>query len=1123
VTENPVDTLSLHESAEVLLQQHRLTEARPIYVEICETAPEDADAWLMLGAIDEQLGLFDDAEEYLRTAIAHAPDMAEAYQILASVQWRKGCIGEAIATMLQACRHAPDFAEAWRQAGRMQLDAGDAEAALETLEHAHALDSCLERLSGDQVAAYLAAGQLDAAHDRLGPLDNDERAWWSGQIHAARGMTGAAIHAYASVSAASHWHIAASWQARRLGGQAINPDLQRDYLQWHFDRLVPVYDHLRDTAADADDTLPVELIHGYLPTNADVLDLGCGTGRIGRLLRRRGDYLVGVDLSQAMLDRAALQGGYDLLIHADLHDTLDEIAPCQLVILADVLPWCLEPAVTLATALGRVTSDGVLLVEQTPFGYSDPDVLHGADAIGRMVHDMVKAGECMTLVTSSPGEQLQYWLLSRQPRAISDLGEDGRVSPRRHGLDALQRGIAAFHRKDYSLASSLLEQALGASPGSSDTVLQLGLLAQEQGDYPKAENYYQDIVDSEPDNTIALFQLGTLHQARDDHDAAAKAYQRAARLGAKLWMLYNNLGWVLKQQGDMVAARRAFQTALYHDPLNRMVLANLQTLEDEEAGREPRMELELTLESAAGDDTGMLLGYGVALREREFHRRAIRLLNRAITLQPDFHDAKLQLALTLQKAGDVAAAIELYQELLDEHPNKAGVYDNLAGAVATCDDIEKACLMWEKGSQLAEPWTGTHSNRLFMYNYSPEAGRDILARVHIEWGRVLEDIVPAMDCADRDVDPERRLRIGYVSADFYGHSVSHFLEPVMAEHDHERFEIFCYANNEKEDPLTVRHRYYADHWRRINGQDDDTVARRIRDDGIDILVDLTGHTGGSRLPVFARKPAPVQATWLGYPNTTGLSRIDYRLTDAWADPPGMTEVLHSERLFRLPDGFLCYQPTESTPAVEVSRGRESTFTFGCFNNLYKLTPDVVRVWSRILREMPESTLLLKSFGFKADCVYERYARLFADNGIDPQRIHMMGRLGTREHLALYNRMDIVLDPFPYNGTTTTCEALWMGVPVIALAGDRHAARVSVSLLSVTGCPELIAHDEDDYVRKAIELARDHERLLTYKSTLRRRMRASPLTDARGFTRRLEAAYTRMWQDRWAVQGRGAHD
>jgi predicted O-linked N-acetylglucosamine transferase (SPINDLY family) len=288
----------------------------------------------------------------------------------------------------------------------------------------------------------------------------------------------------------------------------------------------------------------------------------------------------------------------------------------------------------------------------------------------------------------------------------------------------------------------------------------------------------------------------------------------------------------------------------------------------------------------------------------------------------------------------------------------------------------------------------------------------------------------------------------------------------------------------------------------------------VRQDGIDILVDLAGHSGANRLMLFARKPAPVQASWLGYPNTTGIAAIDFRITDAIADPPS-ADALHSETLVRLADGFLCYQPPGDARSVApLPAFAAGHVTFGSFNNLAKVTPEVVRRWATILGAVPGSRLMLKSHSFADAGTSDRYGGLFAASGIAAERLDLLPRiLATEGHLASYHRIDIALDPFPYNGTTTSCEALWMGVPVVTLAGSRHAGRVGASLMSRLGLDALVAADEAAYVATAARLAGDLPALTALRDGLRERMRRSKLCDAAGFAREMEGAFLRMWQSR----------
>ena len=361
-------------------------------------------------------------------------------------------------------------------------------------------------------------------------------------------------------------------------------------------------------------------------------------------------------------------------------------------------------------------------------------------------------------------------------------------------------------------------------------------------------------------------------------------------------------------------------------------------------------------------------------------------------------------------------------------------------------------------------------------------------------------------------DPNKRLRIGYLSSDFRAHSIAFFIEPLLIAHNRTNVEITCYANIGNPDPMTHRLRENADRWRNVWSLDDNELAGLIRNDGIDILVDLAGHTANNRLRVFATKPAPVQVTWLGYPNTTGLHEMDYRLTDEWADPTGTSDRLHTEKLIRLPHGFLCYYSLGDCPVSESPFATNGYITFGCFNSSAKINSRILDTWCNLLTDVPNSRLLLKSKQLDSKYWQKSFFEAFKCRGIHSDRIEYRGHTSTlNEHLSTYSHVDIALDTYPYNGTTTSCEALWMGVPVVALAGDRHASRVSLSLLHQIGMDELIASTPDNYWQLAASLARDTDRLAKYRSTLRIRMSESPLTDAEGFARDIETAYRFMWR------------
>lgn len=403
-----------------------------------------------------------------------------------------------------------------------------------------------------------------------------------------------------------------------------------------------------------------------------------------------------------------------------------------------------------------------------------------------------------------------------------------------------------------------------------------------------------------------------------------------------------------------------------------------------------------------------------------------------------------------------------------------------------------------------------HSCCLRMLHYA-NLDEQVIFEAYEAWGRRFADAVPVSTSHANSPAPDRVLRIGYVSPDYYRHSVAYFFESLLDGHDRDAFEIVGYGQVVEPDDVTERLIAKFDLYRDIQGMDDAAVAQLIEQDGIDILVDLAGHTEGNRLLVLARRPAPIQMTYLGHPSTTGMCQVDYRLTDAQADA-AHAQSRHTEQLVMLPDGFLCYRPPEYAPPVAplpaLTTGR---VTFGSFNNNCKLTPVHMALWAQVLNAVPQSRLILK-FRWGGDTQIQGVIReTFASHGIAPERIEVYGRCHALEHLAWYHHVDIGLDTFPYHGTTTTCEAFWMGVPAVTLVGRAHASRVGLSLLTRVGLEYFAADTQQAYVAKACALASQPQALSQIRQSMRARMTASSLCQPKTFTRQVESAFRTAWR------------
>jgi protein O-GlcNAc transferase len=405
-----------------------------------------------------------------------------------------------------------------------------------------------------------------------------------------------------------------------------------------------------------------------------------------------------------------------------------------------------------------------------------------------------------------------------------------------------------------------------------------------------------------------------------------------------------------------------------------------------------------------------------------------------------------------------------------------------------------------------------HSNWLVALHYATDYPREQLAALARVWGvRHAQPLSSARAPHTNRVDTNRRLRVGYVSGELYRHPVSYFFEALLEAHDRSQVEVTCYSNSRRSDQVTERLAALADRWRSLIDLDDAQAADLIRADGIDILVDLSGHLGNHRLLVFARKPAPVQATWMGYFDTTGVGAIDYLIGDRVVCPQA-EDHLYVERVIRLPDCYLCYRPPAFAPAVTAlpasSTGR---IVFGSFNRLAKTNPRVLATWAELLRALPDSQLVMKGTDVNDPHVVTRLRRFFNDRGIASQRLLLLGPSPQAEFLAAYGGVDIALDTFPYSGSTTSAEALWMGIPVVTLRGDRFVARTTETILRAVGLNELVAESETDYIRRTLALAADRDRLAQLRAGLRHRMSTSTLCNGAAFAQAMEAAYRDMWR------------
>ena len=613
-----------------------------------------------------------------------------------------------------------------------------------------------------------------------------------------------------------------------------------------------------------------------------------------------------------------------------------------------------------------------------------------------------------------------------------------------------------------------------------------------------------------PKLTLAqAFDLARQQQQAGQLAEAISLYQQVLRYAPHHAGAAHQLALISQQQGNIDQAITLARQAISAEPQGADHHALLGILLTAQGQLDPAIASLRQALALGANDAQTLNALGAALMWKEDLDAAADAFRAATTLAPDSGIAWNNLGNALLSSGLQDEAIEAYRQALRVQPDLAMAASNLLYALHFSaryglEQIVAEHRKWDQTFGAAGALTGGGTKRGAGSDAS--GVRDAYPVTTPHTPRFTPHIQTPPVGAPAAL-PARRLRIGYVGRHHHDHPVGRLLLPVLAHHDRAAFEIFAYSGAFKEDAITQRIKSHCDHWRQTGALSDQQLADLVREDRIDILVDLGLHMTSSRLLAFARRPAPVQVTWLGYPGTTGLSAMDYRISDPYLDPPG-SESLYVERTIQLPATWWCYDPIDGGPPVSPLPAEQSgLFTFGCLNNFVKVTEPTLELWGKVLSAIPRSRMIvLAPYGKARQRVLEKLGR----DGIDSSRIEFQARVPHNEYLNLYNRIDLCLDTFPYNGHTTTLDALWMGVPTLTIPGATPAARGGLSILTNAGLTEFIAADAEQFVQLAVRCAADVTRLAELRRTLRDRMRRSPLMDAPRFARDLEAAYRQMW-------------
>ncbi len=624
------------------------------------------------------------------------------------------------------------------------------------------------------------------------------------------------------------------------------------------------------------------------------------------------------------------------------------------------------------------------------------------------------------------------------------------------------------------------------------------------GRLAEAEPIYRRILAADPRHADALHLLGVMALQRGHSAQAAEIIGQAIAIDGGVATYHSNLGNALKELGRQNGAIAAYEAAIrlkpdFADAYSNMsaALTEVGRLAEAAAAAETAVRLKPDFAQARSNLGGALHGLG---RFQE----AVDAFSAAIRLQPNLAMAHCNLGNALKSLNRLEEAVAAYGQAIRLRPDLAEAHFNLADTLEDLGLREDAIVGYELAIRHRPDFPQAHSNLLMAMHYQPGVTRAALLRAAERFSETTRRGPPL--AAGGVLDPDQRLRIGYVSADFHNHPVGHFLCGILRHHDRTAFRVFCYANGSLEDEVTAQLRADADEWRSLVGLSDTAAAALIAKDGLDLLVDLSGNTARNRLPMFALKPAPTQISWLGYFGTTGLPEMDYVLADRFVAPEG-SERFFTEAIARLPHCYICFTP----PDLDCSIAHPpyfggAPFTFGSFNNHIKTSTRTVALWARLLQAVPGSRLLLKTKALGDAQARARLIAQFAEVGIKADRLLLEGAAPRAELLASYNRVDLALDPTPYGGGITTAEALWMGVPVVTLRGETWVGRVTESILAAVGLPDLATTTEAEYVALAASFARDPTRLKTMRANLRAQVEASPLCDGVGFTRDLERLY-----------------
>lgn len=639
-----------------------------------------------------------------------------------------------------------------------------------------------------------------------------------------------------------------------------------------------------------------------------------------------------------------------------------------------------------------------------------------------------------------------------------------------------------------------------------------GLEHHKSGNWKAAKATYLEVIKKDPENAEALHMLGCLLDAQGNTAQGVTFLLRAVKFNPSAHAYFYNLANMQLKLGNAIESVRNYREAIRIKPDYAAAHNNLGRSLTQLGQRMEAKACFLTAISIQANYADAHYNLGIELKTEGDVEGAVSAFLRALQLQPRFADAYCNLGGVYMQSQRVSQAAFAYSKALEVDPINFRNHTNLGAALLRMGRQQDAIDCFKDALKLNPSDAATHSNLIIASSYITSDPKALLS-LSEEWRLAHCHTLEKTSRKHTNlVESERRLRIGFVSADFRHHAAAYWIEPVLSNFKSDDFEVYCYSCNAVVDTTTQRFMSYADHWIESAEMANEALAERIRLDTIDVLIDLSSHTEGHRLLVFARQPAPVQVSWFGFPISTGLKSIQYRITDTVIDPPEQAANQYSEELVRLNRFYAAYRPEPTAPTVEAGPVSHNNFiTFASLNSFSKITPLMLEVWAELLNSIPDSRLIIQSAGLENEGMAEQIHQIFSKHGVNRNRLSLRGWTSMSNFLLLGQEADIALDPYPFNGGVTTCHALWMGLPVITMSGQSAASRVGAAILSSLGMTDLIARFPADYKVIAQNLATDRTKLASLRSSLRLRMHSSGLLDGAQLSGDVASAIKAMWR------------